>query len=201
VRIILLQEDLNIEWQYIKERQQRTFCTSPSLKKIWLYHFTNCNARFKIYVFETNLPAAEITLEMAQSAQFVFSSIVADLNHPKLKRFEVNKASSYDSHSLQQLTPTALQTVTTSGWWWPDLNQRIRPMSYTTWTKECGHTFKWVDSAISVTPVADVYTIKHTASTQPCNLHRQSMPVEWPVLSSWSSVSSSNFCSVRAGQL
>jgi transposase len=45
----------------------------------------------------------------------------------------------------------------------------------------CRHPFKLVDSAISATPVAD-RCVK--SSTQPCNLHRQTLAVEWPVLKS-----------------
>jgi hypothetical protein len=44
-----------------------------------------------------------------------------------------------------------------------------------THTNVCGHPFKWVDSAISATPVAN-RCIK--SSTQPCNLHRQTVAVE-----------------------
>ncbi|CAB1349934.1 unnamed protein product [Coregonus sp. 'balchen'] len=74
---------------------------------------------------------------------------------------------------------------------------------YTTWT-----TFKLVDSAFSATHAADRY-IK--SSTQPCNLHRQTLAVERPycrvqLLSTWrhhrlppfQQVSSSNFCPARA---
>ena len=53
--------------------------------------------------------------------------------------------------------------------------------------KVCGHPFKLVDSAISATPIAD-RCVK--SSTQPCNLPRQTLAVEWPCwsaqwLSSW----------------
>ena len=47
---------------------------------------------------------------------------------------------------------------------------------YTIFTKVCGHPFKLVDLAISATPVAD-RCIK--SSTQQCNLHRQTLAVEW----------------------
>ena len=70
------------------------------------------------------------------------------------------------------------------------------------------HTFKWVESAISATPVAD-RCIK--LSTHPCNLHRQKLAVEWPYcraqwLSTWhchrmppfQKVSLSNFCPTSA---
>ena len=76
------------------------------------------------------------------------------------------------------------------------------------YTKVCGHLFKWVDSAISATPIAD-RCIK--SSTQPCNLHRQTLSVEWPYwraqwLSTWhrhrtppiQQVTSSNLCPARA---
>jgi hypothetical protein len=59
--------------------------------------------------------------------------------------------------------------------------------TYTIYTKVCGHPFKWVDSAISAIPVA-VRCIK--SSTQPFNLHRQTLAVKWPYwrtqwLSTW----------------
>jgi hypothetical protein len=41
----------------------------------------------------------------------------------------------------------------------------------------CGHPFKLVDSAISATPIADRCM---KLSTQPCDLHRQTLAVEWP---------------------
>ena len=58
---------------------------------------------------------------------------------------------------------------------------------HTIYTKVCGHPFKLVDSASSPTPVAD-RCIK--SSTPPCNLHRQTLAVEWPYwrahwLSTW----------------
>jgi hypothetical protein len=47
------------------------------------------------------------------------------------------------------------------------------------WTEiVCGHPFKWV---VSATPVA-YRCIK--SSTQPCNLHKQTLAVEWFVLKS-----------------
>jgi hypothetical protein len=49
---------------------------------------------------------------------------------------------------------------------------------YTVYTKVYGHPFKWVDSAMSATLVAD-WCIK--SSTQPCHLHGQTLAVEWPV--------------------
>ena len=49
------------------------------------------------------------------------------------------------------------------------------PARYTTYTKVCGHPFKWVDLDISATPVAD-RCIK--LSTLPCNLNRQTLAVE-----------------------
>ena len=74
--------------------------------------------------------------------------------------------------------------------------------------KVCGHPFKLVDLAISATPIAD-RCIK--SSTQPCNLHRQTLAVELPYwraqwLSTWhhqsmppvQQVSSSNFFPDRA---
>ena len=79
---------------------------------------------------------------------------------------------------------------------------------YTIYTKVCGHPFKLVDSAISATSVAD-RCIK--SSTQPWNLHRQTLAVQWPYwraqwLSVWhhhrmppfQQVSLSNFCPARA---
>ena len=73
---------------------------------------------------------------------------------------------------------------------------------YSIYTKVCGHPLKCVDSAISATPVAD-RCIK--SSTQPYNLHRQTLAVAWPTeeLSDFQrgtiigQVSSSNFCSAR----
>jgi hypothetical protein len=75
---------------------------------------------------------------------------------------------------------------------------------YTIYTQVCGHAFKWVDSAISATPIAD-RLIK--SSTQSCNLHKQTLTAEWPYrraqwLSKWhchrmphfQQVSMSNFC-------
>ena len=52
---------------------------------------------------------------------------------------------------------------------------------YTIYTKVCGHPFKLVDLAISAIPVAD-RCIK--SRPQLCNLHRQTLAVEWPVLKS-----------------
>jgi hypothetical protein len=46
----------------------------------------------------------------------------------------------------------------------------------TIYTKVCGRPFELVDSAILATPVAD-RCIK--SSTQPYNLHRQTLAVEW----------------------
>ena len=79
---------------------------------------------------------------------------------------------------------------------------------YAIYTKVRGHPFKWVDLAISATPVAD-RCIK--LRTPPCNLHRQTLAVEWPYwraqwLSMWhhhgmspfQKVSSSNSCPARA---
>jgi hypothetical protein len=43
-----------------------------------------------------------------------------------------------------------------------------------THTRVCGHPFKRVDLAISVTPVAYSWT---KLSTQPCNLHRQTLVI------------------------
>ena len=78
---------------------------------------------------------------------------------------------------------------------------------YTIYTKVCGHPFKLVDLAISRTPVAG-RSMK--SSTQPCNLHSQTLSVEWPLwrvqwLSTWhrhrmppfQQVSQSNFCPAR----
>jgi hypothetical protein len=83
--------------------------------------------------------------------------------------------------------------------------------TYTIYTKVCGHNFQLVDLAISATPVAD-RCIK--SSTPPCNLHRQTLALEWPYwraqwLSTWhrhrmppfQQVSSSNFCTARAAPL
>ena len=77
-------------------------------------------------------------------------------------------------------------------------------VNYNTSPEVCGHPFRLVDSAVSVILVAD-RCIK--LSTQPCNLHRQILAVEWPYwraqwLSTWhrhttppfQQVSSSNFC-------
>jgi hypothetical protein len=50
-------------------------------------------------------------------------------------------------------------------------------LMYTIYTKVCGHPFKLVDLALSATPVADKCM---KSSTQPCNLHRQTLAVEWP---------------------
>ena len=44
------------------------------------------------------------------------------------------------------------------------------------YTKVCGHPFKFVDLAISATAIAD-RCIK--SSTQSCNLHRQTLAVDW----------------------
>ena len=65
----------------------------------------------------------------------------------------------------------------------PNTKSRIlyQNYTYTIYTKVCGHPFKLVDSAISVTPVAD-RCIK--SSTPPCNLHRHTLAVEWPALKS-----------------
>jgi hypothetical protein len=41
----------------------------------------------------------------------------------------------------------------------------------------CGHAFKLVDFAISATTVTDSFV---QLITQPCNLHRQMLAVEWP---------------------
>uniref|UniRef100_A0A8C8FNR6 Pre-mRNA-splicing factor 38B n=1 Tax=Oncorhynchus tshawytscha TaxID=74940 RepID=A0A8C8FNR6_ONCTS len=49
--------------------------------------------------------------------------------------------------------------------------------AYTIYTKVCEHPLKLADLAISASPIAD--SIK--SSTQPCNLHRQTVTVEWPV--------------------
>jgi hypothetical protein len=56
-----------------------------------------------------------------------------------------------------------------------DLNKET--LLYTTSSKVCGHPFKFVDWAISATSIAD-RCIK--SSTGPCNLHRQTLVVEWP---------------------
>ncbi|CDQ77704.1 unnamed protein product [Oncorhynchus mykiss] len=56
-------------------------------------------------------------------------------------------------------------------------NIDVSHSNYTFYTKVCGHSFKLVDSAISATPVA-YRCIK--SSTQACNLHRQTLVVEWP---------------------
>ena len=48
---------------------------------------------------------------------------------------------------------------------------------YTIYTKVCGHPFKLVDSSISATLVADRCI---QLSTQPCNLHKQTLALEWP---------------------
>jgi hypothetical protein len=48
---------------------------------------------------------------------------------------------------------------------------------YTIYTKVCGHLMKLVDWAISATSIAD-RCIK--SSTPPCDLHRQTLVVEWP---------------------
>jgi hypothetical protein len=63
----------------------------------------------------------------------------------------------------------------------------ISANTYTIYTKVCGHSFKWVVSAISSTPISD-RCIK--LSTQPCNIHRQTMETECPYwraqwLSTW----------------
>ena len=76
------------------------------------------------------------------------------------------------------------------------------------YTTVCGHSFKLVDLAISATPAAD-RCIK--LSTPPCNLHRQTLEVEWLYWraqwhSTWhrhrmppfQQVSSSKFCPARA---
>jgi transposase len=76
--------------------------------------------------------------------------------------------------------------------------------TYTIYTRVCGHPFKLVDSAISATPVAD-RCIK--SSTQPCNLHRQTLAVKWPYwrakwLSTWHFIgchlSNKSFCQISA---
>ena len=48
---------------------------------------------------------------------------------------------------------------------------------YTMFTNVCGHPFIWVGSDISSTPVVDRCI---QLSTQPCDLHRQTLAVEWP---------------------
>jgi hypothetical protein len=50
-------------------------------------------------------------------------------------------------------------------------------MRYTIYTNVCGHHFKWVHLAISATLIADRCI---ESSTQPCNLQRQILAVEWP---------------------
>ena len=50
-------------------------------------------------------------------------------------------------------------------------------VKYTIYTKVCGHPFILVDLAISAIPVAERCI---TSSTQPCNLHKQTLAVEWP---------------------
>ena len=57
----------------------------------------------------------------------------------------------------------------------------MQEITYTIYTKVCEHPFKLVDSTISATPVADGCT---KPSTPPCNLHRQTLAVEWPLLKS-----------------
>jgi hypothetical protein len=100
-------------------------------------------------------------------------------------------------------------------WWqlWQSSEGPERAFIYSVYHLGCGFGIytiyaKYVDSAISATPVADRF-IK--LSTQPCNLHRQTLAIEWPYwraqwLSTWhlhrmppfKQVSSSNFCPARA---
>ena len=54
--------------------------------------------------------------------------------------------------------------------------KREADLIYTVYTKVCRHPFKWVNSAISAIPVERCMK----SSTQPCNLHRQTLAVEWP---------------------
>ena len=58
-----------------------------------------------------------------------------------------------------------------------NLAYEVYNIHYTVYTEVCGHSFKLVDSAISATPAVD-RCIK--SSTPPCNLHRQTLSVEWP---------------------
>ena len=55
------------------------------------------------------------------------------------------------------------------------LKTSVRKSTYTIYTKVCGYPFKLVDSAILAAHVADRCI---ESSTQPCNLHRQTLAVE-----------------------
>ena len=94
------------------------------------------------------------------------------------------------------------------GFIWPPKFSEQKYTVYSIYPKASEHPFKLVDLAILATPIAD-RCIK--LSTTPCNLHRQTMAVEWPYwraqrYSTWhrhrmppfQQVSLSNFCPARA---
>ena len=87
-------------------------------------------------------------------------------------------------HHCHTVSSKSIGTVT--HFWdlkWLRLKCRLSALTlrYTTWPKVCGQPFKCVDLAVSATPIA-YRCIK--LSTPPCNLHRQTLAVEWPILKS-----------------